>query len=85
MATPLLCSSRQLPDPAIEDQGQEYIQSILSKYAAVCVRGLDYGTRYGGPGAAGHVTSKVGENGKETASHTPQLARARPLSWMSGL
>ncbi|XP_063082194.1 transport and Golgi organization protein 2 homolog isoform X4 [Cavia porcellus] len=35
----------QLPDPAIEDQGQEYIQSILSKYAAVCVRGLDYGTR----------------------------------------
>lgn len=35
----------QLPDPAIEDQGQEYVQSMLSKYAAVCVRCPDYGTR----------------------------------------
>ncbi|XP_008582765.1 PREDICTED: transport and Golgi organization protein 2 homolog isoform X2 [Galeopterus variegatus] len=35
----------QLPDPAIEDQGQEYVQPILSKYAAVCVRCPDYGTR----------------------------------------
>ncbi|XP_032755802.1 transport and Golgi organization protein 2 homolog isoform X2 [Rattus rattus] len=35
----------QLPDPAIEDQGQEYIQPILSKYAAVCVRSATYGTR----------------------------------------
>ncbi|KAI5929824.1 Transport and Golgi organization protein 2 [Manis javanica] len=35
----------QLPDPAIEDQGREYVQPILSKYAAVCVRCPDYGTR----------------------------------------
>lgn len=38
----------QLPDPAIEDQGREYVQPILSKYAAVCVRCPDYGTRCGG-------------------------------------
>ncbi|XP_074177990.1 transport and Golgi organization protein 2 homolog isoform X2 [Rhinolophus sinicus] len=37
----------QLPDPAIEDQGREYVQPILSKYAAVCVRCPDYGTRDG--------------------------------------
>ncbi|XP_006875883.1 PREDICTED: transport and Golgi organization protein 2 homolog isoform X1 [Chrysochloris asiatica] len=35
----------QLPDPAIEDQGKEYVQPILNKYAAVCVRCPDYGTR----------------------------------------
>lgn len=35
----------QLPDPAIEAQGQEYVQPILSKYAAVCVRCPNYGTR----------------------------------------
>ncbi|KAM5226370.1 transport and Golgi organization protein 2 homolog isoform 5-T6 [Hipposideros larvatus] len=35
----------QLPDPAIEDQGREYVQPILNKYAAVCVRCPDYGTR----------------------------------------
>ncbi|NWU75282.1 TNG2 protein, partial [Onychorhynchus coronatus] len=35
----------QLPDPAIEDQGKEYIRPILNKYAAVCVRCPDYGTR----------------------------------------
>uniref|UniRef100_A0A8D0XYX9 Transport and golgi organization 2 homolog n=1 Tax=Sus scrofa TaxID=9823 RepID=A0A8D0XYX9_PIG len=35
----------QLPDPAIEDQGREYVQPFLSKYAAVCVRCSDYGTR----------------------------------------
>ncbi|ELK26242.1 hypothetical protein MDA_GLEAN10020097 [Myotis davidii] len=35
----------QLPDPAIEDQGREYVQPILSKYAAVCVRCPGYGTR----------------------------------------
>ncbi|XP_042522215.1 transport and Golgi organization protein 2 homolog isoform X2 [Dipodomys spectabilis] len=35
----------QLPDPAIEDQGQEYVRPILNKYAAVCVRGSNYGTR----------------------------------------
>lgn len=40
-----LCPSRQLPDPAIEDQGREYVQPILSKYAAVCVRCSTYGTR----------------------------------------
>ncbi|XP_016059854.1 PREDICTED: transport and Golgi organization protein 2 homolog isoform X1 [Miniopterus natalensis] len=37
----------QLPDPAIEDQGREHVRPILSKYAAVCVRCPDYGTRYG--------------------------------------
>ncbi|NXH23023.1 TNG2 protein, partial [Bucco capensis] len=35
----------QLPDPAIEEQGQDYIRPILSKYAAVCVRCPGYGTR----------------------------------------
>ncbi|XP_077016503.1 transport and Golgi organization protein 2 homolog isoform X3 [Tamandua tetradactyla] len=35
----------QLPDPAIVAQGMEYIQPILSKYAAVCVRCPTYGTR----------------------------------------
>ncbi|XP_006890516.1 PREDICTED: transport and Golgi organization protein 2 homolog isoform X2 [Elephantulus edwardii] len=35
----------QLPDPAIVKQGREYVQPILSKYAAVCVRCSDYGTR----------------------------------------
>uniref|UniRef100_F6V0X6 Transport and golgi organization 2 homolog n=1 Tax=Macaca mulatta TaxID=9544 RepID=F6V0X6_MACMU len=35
----------QLPDPAIEDQGGEYVQPVLSKYAAVCVRCPGYGTR----------------------------------------
>ncbi|NXA71888.1 TNG2 protein, partial [Thryothorus ludovicianus] len=35
----------QLPDPAIEDQGKDYIRPILSKYAALCVRCPDYGTR----------------------------------------
>lgn len=38
-------SFRQLPDPAIEAQGREYVRPILSKYAAVCVRCPDYGTR----------------------------------------
>ncbi|XP_032755808.1 transport and Golgi organization protein 2 homolog isoform X7 [Rattus rattus] len=49
----------QLPDPAIEDQGQEYIQPILSKYAAVCVRSATYGTRTNTiilVDADGHVT-----------------------------
>ncbi|XP_074062642.1 transport and Golgi organization protein 2 homolog isoform X2 [Macrotis lagotis] len=35
----------QLPDPAIEDQGKDYILPILNKYAAVCVRLPGYGTR----------------------------------------
>ncbi|XP_025046243.2 transport and Golgi organization protein 2 homolog isoform X1 [Pelodiscus sinensis] len=35
----------QLPDPAIEDQGKEYVLPILNKYAAVCVRCPGYGTR----------------------------------------
>ncbi|XP_037679553.1 transport and Golgi organization protein 2 homolog [Choloepus didactylus] len=35
----------QLPDPAIVAQGREYVQPILSKYAAVCVRSPRYGTR----------------------------------------
>ncbi|XP_009272623.1 transport and Golgi organization protein 2 homolog isoform X2 [Aptenodytes patagonicus] len=35
----------QLPDPAIEDQGKDYIRPILNKYAAVCVRCPGYGTR----------------------------------------
>ncbi|NXN11791.1 TNG2 protein, partial [Indicator maculatus] len=35
----------QLPDPAIEDQGKEYIRPILNQYAAVCVRLPGYGTR----------------------------------------
>ncbi|XP_007460093.1 PREDICTED: transport and Golgi organization protein 2 homolog isoform X3 [Lipotes vexillifer] len=50
---------RQLPDPAIEDQGREYVQPILSKYAAVCVRCPDYGTRTNTVilvDADGHVT-----------------------------
>ncbi|XP_029086176.1 transport and Golgi organization protein 2 homolog isoform X2 [Monodon monoceros] len=50
---------RGLPDPAIEDQGREYVQPILSKYAAVCVRCPDYGTRTNTVilvDADGHVT-----------------------------
>uniref|UniRef100_A0A2K6G010 Transport and golgi organization 2 homolog n=1 Tax=Propithecus coquereli TaxID=379532 RepID=A0A2K6G010_PROCO len=49
----------QLPDPAIEDQGQEYVQPILNKYAAVCVRCPGYGTRTNTiilVDADGHVT-----------------------------
>ncbi|XP_039728788.1 transport and Golgi organization protein 2 homolog isoform X2 [Pteropus medius] len=49
----------QLPDPAIEDQGRESVQPILSKYAAVCVRCPDYGTRTNTVilvDADGHVT-----------------------------
>ncbi|XP_023580818.1 transport and Golgi organization protein 2 homolog isoform X1 [Trichechus manatus latirostris] len=49
----------QLPDPAIVDQGKEYVQPILSKYAAVCVRCPDYGTRTNTVilvDAEGHVT-----------------------------
>ncbi|XP_073917377.1 transport and Golgi organization protein 2 homolog isoform X2 [Castor canadensis] len=49
----------QLPDPAIEDQGQEYVLPILSKYAAVCVRCPNYGTRTNTiilVDADGHVT-----------------------------
>uniref|UniRef100_A0A8C2Y1L7 Transport and golgi organization 2 homolog n=1 Tax=Capra hircus TaxID=9925 RepID=A0A8C2Y1L7_CAPHI len=50
---------RQLPDPAIEAQGREYVRPILSKYAAVCVRCPDYGTRTNTVilvDADGHVT-----------------------------
>uniref|UniRef100_A0A2K5Q920 Transport and golgi organization 2 homolog n=1 Tax=Cebus imitator TaxID=2715852 RepID=A0A2K5Q920_CEBIM len=50
---------RQLPDPAIEDQGREYVQPILSKYSAVCVRCPGYGTRTNTiilVDADGHVT-----------------------------
>ncbi|XP_035133778.1 transport and Golgi organization protein 2 homolog isoform X7 [Callithrix jacchus] len=49
----------QLPDPAIEDQGREYVQPILSKYSAVCVRCPGYGTRTNTiilVDADGHVT-----------------------------
>uniref|UniRef100_A0A4W2G629 Transport and golgi organization 2 homolog n=1 Tax=Bos indicus x Bos taurus TaxID=30522 RepID=A0A4W2G629_BOBOX len=49
----------QLPDPAIEAQGREYVRPILSKYAAVCVRCPDYGTRTSTVilvDADGHVT-----------------------------
>ncbi|KAG8521981.1 Transport and Golgi organization protein 2 [Galemys pyrenaicus] len=49
----------QLPDPAIESQGREYVQPILSKYAAVCVRCPGYGTRTNTVilvDADGHVT-----------------------------
>uniref|UniRef100_A0A8I5NQ60 Transport and golgi organization 2 homolog n=1 Tax=Papio anubis TaxID=9555 RepID=A0A8I5NQ60_PAPAN len=49
----------QLPDPAIEDQGGEYVQPVLSKYAAVCVRCPGYGTRTNTiilVDADGHVT-----------------------------
>ncbi|XP_061458320.1 transport and Golgi organization protein 2 homolog isoform X2 [Rhineura floridana] len=49
----------QLPDPAIEDQGKDYILPILNKYAAVCVRCPDYGTRTNTViliDAEGHVT-----------------------------
>lgn len=41
----LLLFFSQLPDPAIEDQGKDYIRPILNKYAAVCVRCPGYGTR----------------------------------------
>lgn len=41
----LLTFFSQLPDPAIEDQGKDYIRPILNKYAALCVRGPNYGTR----------------------------------------
>ncbi|XP_054852772.1 transport and Golgi organization protein 2 homolog isoform X2 [Eublepharis macularius] len=49
----------QLPDPAIEDQGKDYILPILNKYAAICVRCPNYGTRTNTVilvDAEGHVT-----------------------------
>nr|XP_056715481.1 transport and Golgi organization protein 2 homolog isoform X2 [Euleptes europaea] len=49
----------QLPDPAIEDQGKDYILPILDKYAAICVRCPNYGTRTNTViliDAEGHVT-----------------------------
>ncbi|KAL8180277.1 UNVERIFIED_CONTAM: Transport and Golgi organization protein 2 [Gekko kuhli] len=49
----------QLPDPAIEDQGKDYILPILDKYAAICVRCPNYGTRTNTViliDAGGHVT-----------------------------
>ncbi|KAJ7309692.1 hypothetical protein JRQ81_007752, partial [Phrynocephalus forsythii] len=52
-------SAVKLPDPAIEDQGKDYILPILNKYAAVCVRCPDYGTRTNTViliDADGHVT-----------------------------
>ncbi|OCU01930.1 hypothetical protein XELAEV_18007709mg [Xenopus laevis] len=36
---------QQLPDPAIEEQGKEFVRPILSSYSAVCVRCNGYGTR----------------------------------------
>ncbi|XP_064024627.1 transport and Golgi organization protein 2 homolog isoform X2 [Pogoniulus pusillus] len=41
----LAADLNQLPDPAIEDQGKDYIRPIMNKYAAVCVRCPGYGTR----------------------------------------
>ncbi|NXD62926.1 TNG2 protein, partial [Eolophus roseicapillus] len=35
----------QLPDPAIEEQGKDYIRPVLNEYAAICVRCPGYGTR----------------------------------------
>ncbi|CAH2295606.1 Hypothetical predicted protein [Pelobates cultripes] len=35
----------QLPDPAIEEQGKEFVRPILNGYSAVCVRCPGYGTR----------------------------------------
>uniref|UniRef100_H3BD25 Transport and golgi organization 2 homolog n=1 Tax=Latimeria chalumnae TaxID=7897 RepID=H3BD25_LATCH len=37
-------SEPQLPDSAIENQGKDHIQPILSRYAAVCVQLPGYGT-----------------------------------------
>ncbi|KAG8146313.1 putative C22orf25-like protein, partial [Naja naja] len=34
-----------LPDPAMEDQGKDYVLPFLNKYAALCVRCPGYGTR----------------------------------------
>ncbi|XP_075072879.1 transport and Golgi organization protein 2 homolog isoform X2 [Mixophyes fleayi] len=36
---------QQLPDPAIEEQGKDFVRPILSSYSAVCVRCPGYGTR----------------------------------------
>ncbi|CAM4564964.1 unnamed protein product [Lepidochelys olivacea] len=49
----------QLPDPAMEDQGKEHVQLVLTEYAAVCVRCPGYGTRTNTViliDAEGHVT-----------------------------
>ncbi|XP_063820794.1 transport and Golgi organization protein 2 homolog [Pseudophryne corroboree] len=35
----------QLPDPAIEEQGKDFVRPILTSYSAVCVRCPGYGTR----------------------------------------
>lgn len=35
----------QLPDPAIEEQGKDYVRPVLNEYAAICVRCPGYGTR----------------------------------------
>ncbi|KAM4810019.1 transport and Golgi organization protein 2 homolog [Rhinophrynus dorsalis] len=36
---------KQLPDPAIEEQGKDFVRPILTSYSAVCVRCPGYGTR----------------------------------------
>ncbi|XP_043385302.1 transport and Golgi organization protein 2 homolog isoform X2 [Chelonia mydas] len=49
----------QLPDPAMEDQGKEHVQPVLTEYAALCVRCPGYGTRTNTViliDAEGHVT-----------------------------
>ena len=82
-------SFRQLPDPAIEAQGREYVRPILSKYAAVCVRCPDYGTRYDrqvqvlpAPSLAGSLVVVLGAPGalpRQPRAHWPSGGWVVPL------
>ncbi|XP_012309627.1 transport and Golgi organization protein 2 homolog isoform X4 [Aotus nancymaae] len=77
----------QLPDPAIEDQGQEYVQPILSKYSAVCVRCPGYGTRYCGSVGAPppiHILPPRTEGRQRGRVPPCSIVRARLLPRLSG-
>ncbi|XP_030074957.1 transport and Golgi organization protein 2 homolog [Microcaecilia unicolor] len=36
---------QHFPDPAIEAQGKDFVQPIINRFTALCVRSPDYGTR----------------------------------------
>ncbi|XP_016884074.1 transport and Golgi organization protein 2 homolog isoform X7 [Homo sapiens] len=78
----------QLPDPAIEDQGGEYVQPMLSKYAAVCVRCPGYGTRYcstvGAPPPIPCPTSHARGPAKKPSAHSQSQASSSP-EWIPEL
>ncbi|XP_023439462.1 transport and Golgi organization protein 2 homolog isoform X1 [Dasypus novemcinctus] len=67
----------QLPDPAIAAQGREYVQPMLSKYAAVCVRCPDYGTSPAFLGDKARIKPSLPHPGKLNHWSQPQSKHAR--------